>query len=64
MTAWLARGPMSVADARATIARFEVHSDARDLGDHPALQQGHVLRRHMLFVAHVLTVRPAADLSA
>ena len=47
----IARGPLSLADARATIARFDVHSDARDLSDHLALPQGHALRRHMLFVA-------------
>ncbi|WP_425095341.1 hypothetical protein [Burkholderia ambifaria] len=29
VTAWLARSPMSVTDARATIARFEAQSDAR-----------------------------------
>jgi hypothetical protein len=60
VTAWLARGRCRLpADARATIARFEAQSDA-----HPALPQGHPLRRPMLFVAHAMTVRPAADLSA
>ncbi|KWH07848.1 GCN5 family acetyltransferase [Burkholderia territorii] len=32
VTAWLARGPMSVDEAEATIARFEAHFDANDFG--------------------------------
>ncbi|MFP3504594.1 hypothetical protein [Burkholderia sp. SIMBA_062] len=64
VTAWLARGPSSVADARATIARFEAHSDARDLGDHLASPQRHALRPHVIFVACAMTVRPGGDLSA
>ncbi|WP_233465653.1 GNAT family N-acetyltransferase [Burkholderia ambifaria] len=55
VTAWLARSPMSVADARATIARY--------LGDHLASRQGHALRTHVVVVACALTIRPAADLS-
>ncbi|WP_322026877.1 GNAT family N-acetyltransferase [Burkholderia sp. BCC1977] len=32
VTAWLARGPMSVEEAEATIARFEAHVDAHGFG--------------------------------
>ncbi|RKU04947.1 N-acetyltransferase [Burkholderia sp. Nafp2/4-1b] len=32
VTAWLARGPMSVDEAQATIARFEAHFDAHGFG--------------------------------
>ncbi|PCE32836.1 GNAT family N-acetyltransferase [Burkholderia ubonensis subsp. mesacidophila] len=32
VTAWLARGPMTVADARADIDRFDVHFDAHGFG--------------------------------
>jgi RimJ/RimL family protein N-acetyltransferase len=64
VTAWLARSPMSVTDARATIARFKAHSDARYLGDHLASRQGHALRTHVVVVACAMTIRPAADLSA
>ncbi|MET3553868.1 hypothetical protein [Burkholderia sp. 567] len=65
VTAWLARGRCGLrADARATIARFEAHSDARYLGDHLASRQGHALRTHVVVVACALTVRLAADLNA
>ncbi|UEP23040.1 hypothetical protein [Burkholderia ambifaria] len=66
MTAWFAPAdlgclPMHGQPSHAS-KRNPTH--AGNLGDHSALPQGHPLRRHMLFVALVLTVRPPADLNA